>query len=380
MRWLSLRAGASIRRLCQPHESRLPSTKIPQTISPRRSVSQTPPWPKSKGSSNQPRPSCPAAFDQGEKGRPPGDECPPPMKVVVTGGAGFIGSHVVEHYQGRADIVVLDNFRTGHRRNLEGLDCQLIEGDVCDVEAVREAVHGADLVIHLAALVSVPESMEQPLQTAQINGLGLLRVLEAARLARARKFVFASSAAVYGEHPAHPKVENQPPDPRSPYAFTKLEGEYWCAHYTRQGWLPTVCLRFFNVFGPRQNPASPYAAAVPIFLGKARRGEPITIFGDGEQTRDFIYVKDIAGALAFCAETENVTGVFNVGYGGSTSILELAREILRLTKSPSSIVFAPERPGDIRHSTADASKLLAAGWAPRYALSSGLEEMLSIKS
>ncbi|MCX7869357.1 MAG: NAD-dependent epimerase/dehydratase family protein [Terrimicrobiaceae bacterium] len=299
------------------------------------------------------------------------------MKVVVTGGAGFIGSHLVAHYQGRADITVLDNLRTGRRSNLEGLECRFLEGDIRDLKSVREALEGADLVFHLAALVSVPESMERPVETAAINVAGLLNVLEAARAAGARKLVFASSAAVYGEAPGQPKIESQPPDPRSPYALTKLDGEFWCAHYSRQGWLPTACLRFFNVFGPRQDPASPYAAAVPIFLEKARRGEPLTIFGDGGQTRDFIYVKDIAGALAFCAETEGVQGVFNAGYGGSTTVLELAREILRLTGSSSRIEFAPPRPGDIRHSTADASRLRAAGWQPRYDFSSGLAEMLS---
>ena len=299
------------------------------------------------------------------------------MRVVITGGAGFIGSHLADYLRERAEIIVLDNFRTGSRQNLQGLPCRLIEGDICDEKLVQEAIREADWVFHLAALVSVPESMERPVETAEINVRGLLNVLEAARRHRVRKLVFASSAAVYGEHPGQPKVETQPPDPRSPYALTKLDGEYWCAHYTRQGWLQTACLRFFNVFGPRQDARSSYAAAVPLFIEKARKQEPLTIYGDGGQTRDFIYVKDIAAALAFCAERESVQGVFNLGYGSFTTILELAQEILRLTKSSSRLQFADPRPGDIRHSTADPSKLLAAGWRPSYTLASGLREMLS---
>lgn len=300
------------------------------------------------------------------------------MKILVTGGAGFIGSHVVESYLGRAEIVVLDNLRTGHPQNLQGLDCRFVQGSILDRSVLAEAMKGVDFVFHLAAMVSVPESMAKPHETLELNVTGLLNVLEAARAERVKKLVFASSAAVYGENPAQPKVETQTPDPRSPYAITKLDGEYYCGLYAREGWLATACLRFFNVFGPRQDPKSAYAAAVPIFLAKALAGEPLTIFGDGGQTRDFIFVKDIVGALAFVAENASAEGVFNVGYGGAISILEIAKEILRLTGSRSPVEFATWRPGDLRHSTADSSRLRNFGWVPAFNVSTGLEAMLKL--
>jgi UDP-glucose 4-epimerase len=297
------------------------------------------------------------------------------MKILVTGGSGFIGSHVVKHYQGRAEIVVLDSLRTGARDRLDGLSCRLVEGSVVDRALVDELMEGTDFVFHLAALVSVPESMASPFETAEINVRGLLNVLESARQHRAKKLVFASSAAVYGENPADPKVETLTPDPRSPYAVTKLDGEYYCALYAREGWLPTAALRFFNVFGPGQNPRSAYAAAVPVFLQRARAGEPLLVHGDGGQTRDFIYVQDIVEALALAAEKPGLQGVFNAGCGRAISVLELAREIIRLTGSGSSIEFGPPRPGDLRHSTSDPRKLLAEGWRPRFDISAGLKSL-----
>lgn len=298
------------------------------------------------------------------------------MKILITGGSGFIGSHIVEHYQGRAEIVVLDNFRTGHARNLEGRRCRLIEGSIMDRSSLENAMTGVDLVFHLAAIVSVPESMAEPAETVKVNCLGLLNVLESARAAGARKLVLSSSAAVYGENPQQPKLETMTPDPHSPYAITKLDGEYYCDLYQREGWLQTACLRLFNVFGPRQDPHSAYAAAVPSFLDRARRGEPITIHGDGGQTRDFVYVKDVARAFAFAAESEKVSGVFNVGYGQAITIAELVNEIRRLTGSRSEVVHGPVRAGDIRHSTADAARLREAGWVPKFNQATGLADML----
>ena len=234
---------------------------------------------------------------------------------------------------------------------------------------------GVDIVHHLAAL-SVAESMERPLETVEINVTGFINVLESARQHGARKLVFASSAAVYGENPVQPKVETLTPDPRSPYAVTKLDGEYYCALYEREGWLSTSCLRFFNVFGPRQDPKSAYAAAVPIFLEKARRGEPLHIHGDGGQTRDFIHVADIAGALAFVAGHPEARGVYNAGYGKAVTILELAKRLLEVVGSTSSLVFTPPRAGDIRHSTSDPSKLFALGWTPRHNVADGLRSLV----
>jgi UDP-glucose 4-epimerase len=299
------------------------------------------------------------------------------MKILITGGSGFIGSHIVEHYQGKADeIRVLDNLRTGYRHNLDGFQCTFIEGSVTDRDAVRRAVEGVDYIYHLAALVSVPESMEKPGECVDINVHGLLNVLEEAEAAGARKLVLASSAAIYGDNPTVPKLESMLPEPKSPYAITKLDGEYYLNMFQNEGRLQTAALRFFNVFGPRQDPKGAYAAAVPIFIERALRGDPITIFGDGGQTRDFIYVKDIVGALSFAAETDGVSGVFNAGYGGQITINELAGEIVNAAGTDAKILHAEERPGDVRHSRASADRLLAAGWKPRFTLPEGLAQTL----
>ncbi len=299
------------------------------------------------------------------------------MRILITGGAGFIGSHVVEHFQGKADIRVLDNLRTGYLENLDGLNCEFIEASILDTEALSKAMEGVDYVFHLAALISVPESMEKPHECVDLNVNGLLKVLEAASAATVKKLVLASSAAIYGDNPTVPKVETMIPEPRSPYAITKLDGEYYCELWQREGLLETACLRFFNVFGPRQDPNSAYAAAVPIFINKAQKGEPITIFGDGEQTRDFIYVKDIAAGLAYAAQTESVRGAYNIGYGSSTTINSLAQEILSMTGSTSEIKYAETRSGDVKHSRASAEKLAATGWKPLYGFQQGLTETLN---
>lgn len=295
------------------------------------------------------------------------------MRVLITGGAGFIGSHIAEHFQGKADVVVLDNFRTGHRRNLAGLKVDLIEGSILDRAALDRAMRGVDLVFHLAAMISVPESMLKPRECVDINATGTLHVLEAAADAKARKVVLASSAAIYGDNPTVPKVETMFPEPKSPYAVTKLDGEYYLEMFRKERGLETASLRFFNVFGPRQDPKSPYAAAVPIFIERALRGDPIAIFGDGGATRDFIYVKDIVGALVFAATQAGVVGTHNVGYGRKMTVLELAREVLRLTGSSSPIEHKPERLGDVRHSMASSDKLQATGWKPAHSVASGLE-------
>lgn len=293
------------------------------------------------------------------------------MKVLVTGGAGFIGSHVVARYHGRAEVVVLDSLRTGRRAHLDGLRCTFVEGSILDAALVRRCAEGVDLVFHLAALISVPESVRLPLETVEINVRGLVNVLEACAAAGVRKLCFASSSAVYGENPEPVKREDAAPDPRSPYAITKLSGEHWCAHYARERGLPTACLRFFNVFGPRQDPSSPYAAAVPAFVRNALAGEDLLVHGDGLQTRDFIHVDDIASALAFAAEG-GVPGVLNAGYGTGIAIRDLAALVLELTGSRSRVRHGPPRAGDIRHAVADTARLLAAGWRPRHDLRSGL--------
>ena len=299
------------------------------------------------------------------------------MKVLITGGAGFIGSHIAEHYQDKAEeIRVLDNLRTGYKKNLDGLRVTFIEGSITDRDLVRRAVQGVDYIFHMAALVSVPESMSKIRETIDLNVNGLLTVLEEASAAGVKKVVLASSAAIYGDNPIVPKVETMYPEPKSPYGITKLDGEYYMEMFRTTGKINTGCCRFFNVFGPRQDPKGAYAAAVPIFMERALKGEDITVYGDGEQTRDFIYVKDIVGALTYVAEHPEVTGVNNVGYGGQITINRLAEIIVSAADSKSKIVHLPERPGDVKHSRACADKLLAAGWKPQHSLEEGLKTTL----
>lgn len=298
------------------------------------------------------------------------------MKILITGGSGFIGSHIVEHFQTSAEeIRVLDNYRTGYAKNLTGLNAQVITGSITDRSMLREAVKGVDYIFHMAALVSVPESMSKPGECVDINVHGLLNVLEEASAAGVKKIVFASSAAVYGDNPTVPKVETMVPEPKSPYAITKLDGEYYLELYRREGKIQSTSIRFFNVFGPRQDPKGAYAAAVPIFMEKALRHEDITIFGDGGATRDFIYVKDIVGALAFAAQ-HDTHGTFNAGYGGQITINDLAQQIITAAGSRSRIVHLDERPGDVRHSRASSDKLRAAGWSPQHSLEEGLAATL----
>jgi UDP-glucose 4-epimerase len=295
------------------------------------------------------------------------------MKILVTGGAGFIGSHVVEHFQGKAEVRVLDNLRSGYLKNLNGLEHEFIEGSITDRAAVRRAVQGVDYIFHMAAMISVPESMSKPVECVEINTTGTLVVLEEAARAGVKKLCFSSSAANYGDNPVVPKVETMLPEPKSPYAITKLDGEYYCEMFRREGKLNTAVMRYFNVFGPRQDPKSAYAAAVPIFIAKAVKNETITIFGDGEQTRDFIYVKDVVAANGFLAMNTTGPGFFNVAYGGRQTVNELARKIIALTGSSSKIEYAPERAGDVKHSMASIEKIRSAGFVPASSFEQGLE-------
>ncbi|HEX3623939.1 MAG TPA: NAD-dependent epimerase/dehydratase family protein [Verrucomicrobiae bacterium] len=286
------------------------------------------------------------------------------MKILVTGGAGFIGSHIVEHFQGKAEVRVLDNLRSGFKKNLAGLKHEFIEASILDREAVRRALEGVDYVFHLAAMISVPESMQKPIECNELNTTGTLVVLEEAARAGVKKLVFSTSAAIYGDNPTVPKLENMLPEPKSPYAITKLDGEFYCKMFSDEGRLETTCLRYFNVFGPRQDPKSQYAAAVPIFIDRALKNEPITIYGDGEQTRDFIYVKDVVAANVFFATQSNETGVFNVASGKRITVSALAKTICELTGSRSAILYAPERAGDVKHSCASVDKISGKGFVP----------------
>jgi UDP-glucose 4-epimerase len=295
------------------------------------------------------------------------------MKVLVTGGAGFIGSHIVEYFQGKAEVRVLDNLRSGFMHNLAGCQCEFIQGSILDRDLVRQAVQGVDYIFHLAAMISVPESMQKPIECTEINTISTLVVLEEAARVKVKKLVLSSSAAIYGNNPVAPKVETMLPEPKSPYAITKLDGEYYCKMFADEGRLQTTSLRYFNVFGPRQDPKSQYAAAVPIFIDHAVKNKPITIYGDGQQTRDFIYVKDIVAANVFFATQSPVTGTFNIAYGERITINDLATTICRLTGSRSEIKHAAERSGDVKHSMASIDKLRAAGFTPAHNLLDGLD-------
>lgn len=296
-------------------------------------------------------------------------------KYVITGGAGFIGSHIAEYLSGEGhQVVVLDSLRTGFESNLNGLNVQFEKGDIRDEMLVNELVEGANGIFHLAALVSVPESLLKIKECIDINTIGTINMLEAAKNNFGCKVVFSTSAANYGNNPVLPKVETMSPEPMTPYAITKLDGEYYLKMYQDQFNVPTASLRYFNVFGPRQNPKSAYAAAVPIFINKALQNKPITIYGDGLQTRDFIYVKDVVKANILASTVGNET--YNVALGHSTSVLELAEKIIEITNSKSEIQFLEERPGDIKHSKANPSKFNELGFKPDYSIEKALEETI----
>lgn len=294
------------------------------------------------------------------------------MRTLITGGAGFIGSHLCTACLELGEVRVLDDLSSGDRNQLPTSGVEFIEASILDPTAVARAVEGVDWVFHLAAFISVPASMEDPLACAQANVIGLLNVLDAAERAGVQRLVLASSAAVYGENPENPKRESAPADPRSPYAETKWAGEFYCDLFHKRGRLSTVCPRFFNVFGPRQRPDSPYAAAVPRFIQRALAGEPLVIHGDGEQTRDFVAVEDVVGALVHLAKNRELSGPFNVATGTTITVNALADAIIRLSGSSSRRVHAEPRAGDVRHSAASTDRLRATGWKPRHDLDSAL--------
>jgi UDP-glucose 4-epimerase len=278
------------------------------------------------------------------------------MKAVVTGGAGFIGSHLVDALvaQGR-EVVVLDDLSTGHKINVNA-DAELLDGSVTDEDAVRQAVEGADVIFHQAALGSVPRSVERPLDSDAVNTHGTLTVLKAALDAGVRRVVYASSSSVYGGGNELPTPETAPTLPRSPYAVTKFAGEQYCRVFTELFGLETVALRYFNIFGPRQRPDSSYAAVVPLFVDALTNGRPPIVNGDGKQSRDLTYVANAVAAnlLAATAPAEVCSGgVYNVAAGGRYSLLELLEALGRIIGVVPQPVFGPRRPGDVRHSQAD---------------------------
>ncbi len=298
------------------------------------------------------------------------------MKIVVTGGAGFIGSHIVEYWSDKgADVHVIDSLRSGFEKNINNFrNVVFHKGSITDKELTMKVLENTDYVFNLAALISVPESLEKPEVCLDINVKGLFNVLESAKLNGVKKVVHSSSAAIYGDDPRLPKDISMKPKPQTPYGVTKLDGEYYLQMYFEQYGLNTASLRYFNVFGPRQDPKSQYAAAIPIFVFKALRNEPITIYGDGEQTRDFVYVKDVVQANVLAAEIENVVGVFNVANENAITINELAKLIIKTTNSESKIVYEETRPGDIKHSLASIKETKEQlNFNPSHDLTSSLE-------
>jgi UDP-glucose 4-epimerase len=282
------------------------------------------------------------------------------VRLLVTGGGGFIGSHIVERLvRDGHDVRVIDNFTTGHRRNVTPFlqDIDLVEGDLQSYERAHAAVRGCDIVLHQAAMPSVPRSVQDPLTSNSANVIGTLNVLLAARDAGVRRVVCASSSSVYGKAPGLPKDESLPTLPISPYAVAKLAGEGYCRSFTEVYGLETVALRYFNVFGPRQDPASQYSAVIPNFITAALRGGVPTIYGDGEQSRDFTYVENVVDANVLAMSAPDVAGrAYNIACGDRISLNDLVSTIGRVLGRTIEPRHEPGRPGDVRHSMADISR------------------------
>ena len=299
-------------------------------------------------------------------------------KVLVTGGGGFIGSNLVRALLARGDDVrVLDNFSTGNRANLADVwdEIELVEGDLRSYERVHAATRRVELVFHQGALPSVPRSVQDPLTTSAVNVEGTLNVLLAARDEGVRRVVAASSSSVYGNSGTLPRVEASPPDPESPYGVAKLAAERYCVAFSRVYDLETVVLRYFNVFGPRQDPTSQYAAVVPLFITTVAAGEPVRIDGDGTQSRDFTFVENVVDGNLLAGDAAGASGaVLNIATGEQTTILELADTIGALIGRDVEKEFLPPRAGDVHHSWADVEEARRViGFEPRVSLREGLQ-------
>lgn len=302
-------------------------------------------------------------------------------KVIVTGGAGFIGSNLADKLISKGyRVTIIDNLSTGKLSNLDEAiasgKAEFVRGSITNLALLRKTFSGADYVFHQAALPSVPRSIKDPKTSHNINITGTLNVLIAARDRAVKKVVYASSSSVYGDTPTLPKVEDMPPNPLSPYAVTKLTGEYYCDVFNNIYDLKTVCLRYFNVYGPRQDPNSPYAAVIPLFFNSVLAGESPIIFGDGEQSRDFTFVGDVTDANILAAESA-ATGIFNLGNSQRITINELVHRIISFVGNKAvKPAYREPRPGDIVHSLADISKAEAFGYNPKYNMENGLKETL----
>jgi nucleoside-diphosphate-sugar epimerase len=300
-------------------------------------------------------------------------------KALITGGAGFIGSHIAEELANRGcSIIILDDLSSGHLRNIEkiGSAVEFVRGDIQDEKKLADVISGCDVVFHQAAVVSVTKTVTDPVHSTAVNDLGTLKVLEAARLNGVRRVVLASSSAVYGDDPQLPKVESMTPRPLSPYAVQKLTNEYYAQLYNSLYGLEVVCLRYFNVYGPRQDPSSPYSGVISIFMTRAKSCTAPTIYGDGRQSRDFVFVKDVVQANLLAASSPAAPGqVFNVGTGSSIEINTLWNKIAELAQCSAAPDYEASRPGDIVHSVAgihEAQERL--GFRPAVSLDQGLAD------
>jgi UDP-glucose 4-epimerase len=297
-------------------------------------------------------------------------------RVLVTGGGGFIGSNLVRALLDKGhDVRVLDNFSTGNRANLSGLDIEVVEGELRSYERVHNAVRGVEIVFHLGALGSVPRSVQDPLTSSAVNIEGTLNVLLAARDEGIRRVVYSSSSSVYGPRRELPVTEDMPPDPISPYGVAKLAAERYCVSFSRvYESFESVVVRYFNVFGPRQSPYSQYAAVIPLFVTAIAAGEPILVYGDGEQRRDFTYVSNVVDGTIRAAEAAGASGrIFNVAASAPATVNEVAAAIGAVLGKPVEKTFAPPRVGDIRDSWADVTAAREVlGWEPTVDLEDGL--------
>lgn len=299
-------------------------------------------------------------------------------KVIVTGGMGFIGSHLTERLLEDNEVTVIDNGITGRMENIEHLldhkNLTLIKGSIVDLN-LTEIFQGKDYAFHLAAIPSVPRSVKDPYSSNEANVTGTLNVLIAAKDAGIKKVIFSSSSSVYGDTPTLPKREDMPVNPQSPYAITKATGEMYCRVFEELYGLPTVCLRYFNVFGPRQDPNSQYAAVIPKFITSIMNDERPVIYGDGEQSRDFTFVKHVVDANIFSCESDK-TGIFNIAFGRRITINQLADYINEILRKEIKSAYEDPRPGDIKHSLADISKAKNFGYNPEGSFREELDEVV----
>jgi len=296
--------------------------------------------------------------------------------ILITGGAGFIGSHLASHFSTHNMVTVLDDLSSGSRDNLKGLELKFVRGSILNRRLVKRLCKGADFVFHLAAMASVQSSIADPERCFRVNVGGSLNLLKAAVEGKVKKFIFSSSAAVYGESPELPKRETMLPVPISPYAASKLAVEHQCIVYNRLYGLPFVCLRLFNVYGPKQDPKSQYSGVISKFIAAALARQQLIVFGDGLQTRDFVYVGDVVNS--FEAAIRDGNGIFNIASGATTTINSLASVLVRITHSSSIIIHKPCKPGDIMHSRASIRKAVSKlKWLPRMQLARGLAETVA---